>query len=604
MFQTFDDISEGHLSKERLALLRGELAAQGLNGFIVPHSDAYQNEYLPAHAERLAWLTGFTGSAGIAIVLTDRAVIFVDGRYTLQVREQSDPALFEFMNVADKAPSAWLRETLQPDMKLGCDPWLHSVQSFRQIEKACDAAGAHLEPCENLIDAIWTDQPPEPAEPVRIHPPAYTGRTGAQKRAEIADGLRKDGRDAVVLTDLTSIAWLLNIRGRDVAHTPIVLCRAILYADGTVDLFVDGDKVTDEVCVHLGDDVHIHDPNGFEHALAGLGRDGKRVQIDPATAPSPVFAILKESGAEIEESADPCTLPKAIKNEAELDGARAAHLKDGIALCRFLAWMSAEAPKGSLTEIEAARKLEEFRTASNALQDLSFDTISGAGAHGAVVHYRVTEKTNKALEPGTLFLLDSGGQYFEGTTDVTRTIAIGTPTEEMRDRFTRVLKGHITVASTKFPHGTTGAQLDGFARRALWSAGLDFDHGTGHGVGSYLSVHEGPQGISKRANTPFEPGMIVSNEPGYYKTDAFGIRIENLVVVTPAQEIEGGERPMLSFETITLAPIDRALINIALLSADELKWLNAYHRMVFDKVSPHLNEADRVWLEAATAPLT
>jgi Xaa-Pro aminopeptidase len=587
----------------RLALLREELAARGLDGFVVPRSDEHQGEYVPACAQRLAWLTGFTGSAGIAIVLKDRAALFVDGRYTLQAAAQIDPALFEIRHVTDEPPATWLGAALAGGAVLGYDPWLHTPHEVERLRTGAERAGAGLRAVEsNPVDRVWPGRPAAPLAPVVPHPDRFAGESAADKRARLARALAGEGVAAAVLTMPESIAWLLNIRGGDVPHTPLPLSFAILRDDGSVRLFIDRRKLAPGLDRHLGNAVTIEPPGHFGPALDALAVSGALVQADPATAAAWVFDRLAAAGGKIHRAADPCLLPKACKNPVELDGTRAAHRRDGAAVTRFLAWLAREAPKGTLREIAASDRLETFRRTGDHFRDLSFPTISGAGSNGAIVHYRATPETEKTLEPGTLYLLDSGAQYLDGTTDITRTIAIGTPTPEMRDRFTRVLKGHIALATARFPKGTTGTQLDAFARRALWEKGLDYDHGTGHGVGSYLSVHEGPQRISKAPNTqPLLPGMIVSNEPGYYKTGAYGIRIENLVVVTPVDT--AGEREVLGFETLTLAPIDRALVDRGLLDEGEIAWLNAYHRRVRETIAPLVDPETAGWLEEATAPL-
>jgi Xaa-Pro aminopeptidase len=590
---------------QHLALLRGALAQQGLDGFLVPRADEHQGEYVAPCSERLAWLTGFTGSAGLAIVLPDKAALFVDGRYTLQARDQTDTSRFEPVHIADVTPDIWLRGALKPGMRVGYDSWLHTPDGVQRLRQACEHAGATLVPgAANPLDAVWRDRPAPPHAPMVVHDAAYSGETGAAKRARLGRELGDDRLDAAILTLPDSIAWLLNVRGADIPHTPVALCFAILHADTTVDLFVDPAKATDAVRAHLGPDVRVREPAALGQALGDLGAAGKAVGVDPATAPSWIFDRLAEAKARIARGPDPCALPKACKNEVELDGIRAAHVRDGAALTRFLAWVARESAKGGLDEITASDRLEAFRHETGKLQDLSFDTISGAGPNGAIVHYRAEPRTNRVLEPGQLYLVDSGGQYRDGTTDVTRTVAIGTPDSEQRDRFTRVLKGHIALARARFPNGTTGSQLDILAREPLWRAGLDFDHGTGHGVGAYLSVHEGPQRISKAPSTvSLMPGMIVSNEPGYYKTGAFGIRIENLVAVHAADAADGSERPMLCFETLTLAPIDRALVDPDLLAEDEIAWLDAYHARVRDTLSPLVDEATRGWLADVTRPL-
>ncbi len=599
-FQPYDDLSDAATVAPRLAALRAELASRGLDGFVVPHSDAHQNEYLPANAERLAWLTSFAGSAGAAVVLKDKAAVFVDGRYTLQVRAQTDTAQFEPRDLVAEGPQGWLPDNLASGAKLGYDPWLTTANGVAGLRQAAERAGASLIACDsNPIDAIWTDRPAAPADPAIPHPANLAGESSAAKRTRIAAGLTKAGMDAAVITLCDSVCWLFNIRGSDLPHTPFVLAFAILHADGRAELFLDENKRTTELIAHLGDGVHLKPASDFAAALDALGK--KTVLADPATAAAAIFDRLNKAGAKIKHASDPCQLPKACKNAAELDGTRKAHIRDGAALSRFLCWFAREAPNGALTEIAAAETLEGFRRATNYLSDLSFDSISGAGANGAIVHYRVTRSTNAPILNDQMFLLDSGAQYPDGTTDVTRTLIVGTPTPEMRDRFTRVLKGHIALATARFPEGTIGMQLDSFARRPLWEAGLDYDHGTGHGVGSYLSVHEGPQNISKRpVSQPLRPGMICSNEPGYYKTGEYGIRIENLVVVTEPKAMAEGERPMMGFETITLAPIDLNLVEPGLLTDPERVWLNAYHARVLETLKPLLDEETRAWLEKAT----
>src|SRR3954451_1111371 len=551
----------------RLARLREVLVARRLDGFIVPRADEYQGEYVPPAGQRLAWLTGFTGSAGLAIVLADRAALFVDGRYTLQAAQQVDASVFEIRHLVDEPAGKWLGSALKQGMVLGYDPWLHTPNEVERFRAGAERAGATLQPIEsNPLDKVWAGRPPAPLAPVVPHPEVFAGESAEAKRSRLGQGLAEDRIAAAVLTMPESIAWLLNIRGGDVPHTPLPLSFAILRQDGSVTLFIDRRKLAPGLDRHLGNSVTIEAPDRLGPALDTLASAGARVQVDPGTAASWVFDRLEKSGGHIHRAADPCLLPKACKNLAELTGTRTAHRRDGAAVTRFLAWLAREAPKDGLKEIAASDKLEAFRREGEHFRDLSFPTISGAGSNGAIVHYRAMPETERRLEPGTLYLLDSGAQYLDGTTDITRTIAIGQPTAEMRDRFTRVLKGHIALATAHFPRGTTGTQLDAFARRGLWQAGLDYDHGTGHGVGSYLSVHEGPRRISKAPNVqPLLPGMIVSNEPGYYKTGAWGIRIENLVVVTPADS--GGEREILGFETLTLAPIDRALVDCDLLDA-------------------------------------
>ncbi len=590
------------ISADRLRDLRAELERRGLDGFLVPMADEYQNEYVPLRAKRIEWLTGFTGSAGLVVVLTERAAVFTDGRYTLQVADQVDGDLYDLRHIVDAPATDWIGEHLPAGAKLGYDPWLFTADGVRRFAEAAEKAGGALTPVDgNPIDVIWTDQPPAPMAPVVPHDVAYSGQPSAEKRAQLAEQLRKDGIDAAVVTASDSIAWLLNVRGDDVSHTPLPLSLAVLHADAQVDFFLDGAKRSEGLDAHLGNEVAIQTPDSFGPALDKLGQDGKTVLADPAVSANWVFDRLDKAGAKIVRGADPCQLPKACKNETELNGTRAAHRRDGAAVTRFLQWLDENAAGGAIDEIAAADHLAGLRAENDLFRDLSFDTISGAGPNGAIVHYRVTPESNRKLEPGTLYLVDSGAQYLDGTTDITRTIAVGEPTAEMRDRFTRVLKGHIAIATCRFPEGTTGSQIDVLARHALWQAGLDFDHGTGHGVGSYLGVHEGPQRVAKVGNTvALKPGMIVSNEPGYYKTDGYGIRIENLVAVVTADEMADAERPMLKFETLTFAPIDLNLVEPDMLSDDEKAWLNAYHADVRAILSPQIDAASQDWLAKAT----
>ena len=590
--------------ESRLAALRAELARRGLDGFVVPLSDEHQGEYVARRSQRLAWLTGFTGSAGMAIVLAERAALFVDGRYTLQAAAQVDGSLYEHRHITEEPPDAWLREHLAQGAALGYDPRLHGASQRDRMAAPCRAVGASLVPCEdNPIDVLWADQPPAPLGPIAPHPARFAGAETGEKREIVAARLAEKGAAAAVLSAPDSIAWLLNVRGADVANSPLPHSFAIVHGDGDVDWFVDRRKLLPEVPAHLGNAVHVQAPETMADVLDALAGAGKAVLIDEAATPAWMVDRLTEGGAEVIRGADPCALPKACKNAVELDGIRAAHRRDGAALTRFLAWLAA-APPGSITELDAVDRLATMRAGGEHYRGPSFDTISGAGPNGAIVHYRVTAKSNRTLEPGTLYLVDSGGQYLDGTTDVTRTVAIGRPEPEQRDRFTRVLRGHIALATARFPRGTTGAQLDTLARQFLWQAGLDYDHGTGHGVGHYLNVHEGPQRISRMGSgAALAPGMVVSNEPGYYKTGAYGIRIENLVAVTEADDADGG---FLGFETLTLAPIDRTLIDPAMLTADERAWLDTYHARVAQTLAPLLADdaATLAWLRAATAPLT
>jgi Xaa-Pro aminopeptidase len=594
-----------NISAQRLAALRLEMRAKGLDGFVVPISDEHMSEYVGAYAQRLAWLTGFGGSAGTAVVLADRAAIFVDGRYTLQVRDQVDGALYDYHNVPATSPAAWLAQHAPRHGRIGYDAWLHGRPWARGAAKALRGCEAQLVAVDNPIDAVWTDRPAPSSAPAFAH---VAGEDGADKRARIAQELNAKGADAGVISALDSLAWLLNIRGADVDCTPVALGFAIAHADGTADLFMAPEKVTPALRAHLGDGVRVEGREDFLPALAQLG--GRKVLVDPERAVEAIFAALEAAGAQIIEGRDPCVLPKAIKNRVEQAGHRAAQARDGAAVSRFLHWLSEAAPKGGVDEMGAAQKLHDFRAEGGLLRDLSFDTISGAGPNGAIVHYRVSPETNRELAPGSVYLVDSGGQYLDGTTDITRTVWVGPgdPPALVRDRFTRVLKGHIALASAVFPEGTNGSQLDTLARQYLWAAGLDYQHGTGHGVGSFLSVHEGPQRIAKasggQAGTgqPLMAGMIVSNEPGYYKTGDYGIRIENLVLVEP-REIEGAEGAFLGFETLTHVPIERALVDVALLSAGEVAWWNAYHARVLAIVGPQLTGAARDWLTEQCSPL-
>jgi len=592
----------------RLKALREELRRRALDGFIVPICDEHMSEYIGGYAERLAWLTGFGGSAGTAVVLTDPgqgrgAAMFVDGRYTLQVRDQVDGRLYDYVGTADQSVAGWLGQNAPAGGRIGYDPWLHTRDFADKLKAALAKLGAEpVALADNPIDAIWHDQPERSDAPMDVHPIAYAGRDSADKRADIAAWLEAEGLDCAVISALDSVAWLFNVRGADVVHTPVALAYALVHRDGTADLFAAPGKITYAVRAHLGNQVACRDYDAFPAALDALA--GKAVAVDPERAVAAIFARLDAAGAKVSARRDPSVLPRATKNPVEIDGHRAAQARDGAALSRFLHWLDGAAPQGGETELSAAARLLAFREATGKLVDTSFDTISGASANGAIPHYRVSEESNLPIPPDSLYLVDSGGQYRDGTTDVTRTIAIGTPSAEMRRRFTQVLKGHIALATARFPKGTTGGQLDALARQYLWADGVDYAHGTGHGVGSYLSVHEGPQRIASFGgmNEPLLPGMICSNEPGYYKGGEFGIRIENLVLVTPI-EVPGAEREMLGFETLTFAPIDRRCIDPALMRPDETAWLDAYHAEVLRVVAPQLEGESLAWLEAACAPL-
>jgi Xaa-Pro aminopeptidase len=603
-FQTFDDVPEGAASAPRVKALRTELAHRGLTGFIVPRADRHQNEYVPAADERLAWLTGFTGSAGAAVVLMDRAALFVDGRYTLQVRQQVDTALFAVEHLVENPPPQWLEKNLTSQDRLGYDPWLHTPESAERLAKACAASGASLVAVEpDLFDAIWPDRPVPPLGPVRLHDVAFAGEEALTKLARIRPEIGKLKADALVISDPHCVAWTFNIRGCDVPHTPLPLAFAIVPREGRPALYVDGRKLANDVRHSLEALADVREPSDLARDLAALGRDKKTVRIDQATASDALARLITGEGGKLGRGPDPIVLMKAVKNSVEIAGAGAAHRRDGAAVVRFLAWFEQAAAGGTLSEVEAVEALESFRRDTGKLKDISFPTIAGAGPDGAIVHYRVTRKTNRLIAPGSLFLIDSGAQYEDGTTDITRTLAVGEPTDEMRERFTRVLKGHIAIARAVFPDGTTGAQLDPFARQSLWEVGLDFDHGTGHGVGSYLSVHEGPARLSKLGTVPLKRGMILSNEPGYYKTDHYGIRIENLILVVEAPSVAGAEKPLNAFETLTLAPIDRRLVKPAMLTAQELRWLDDYHARVAASLAPLLDPPTHAWLKAATASI-
>jgi Xaa-Pro aminopeptidase len=582
------------------------MSKQGIQGFLVPLSDAHQSESPPQNAQRLAWLTGFSGSAGMAVVLEEKAAIFVDGRYTLQVRDQIDVDLFLPCHVSDEPPEKWIAANTPEGARIGYDPWLHTVDGLRRIGGGCQRAGAELVATEpNPLDTVWLEQPAEPVAPVEPHGSAYSGRTSADKRQEVSKTLLENGAGAAVLTAPDSIAWLMNIRGGDLPNTPVTLCFAIIAADGGIELFVDPRKLSSRTLAHFDDEVLVRPVDDFGDALSALGSSKTIVQVSPSAAPAWVMDRLETAKADVIRKPDPCALPKSCKNATELAGTRTAHIRDGAALCRFLAWLAVEAPKGGVDELSAVDHLYQCRAGGELFRGLSFETISGAGSNGAIVHYHSTPETNRSLEPGSLFLVDSGAQYLDGTTDVTRTVAVGEPTPDMRAHFTQVLKGHIAIATACFPVGTSGGQLDTLARHALWQEGLDFDHGTGHGVGSYLCVHEGPQRIAKRfADTPLRPGMILSNEPGYYKSGAYGIRIENLEVVRTAPQRGSDEREMLCFEALTLAPIDRALVDTSIMTAQEIDWLNAYHARVRETIGPLVDAATAAWLDQATQPVS
>ena len=594
MLQSFAAQTHPDQGPPRLADLRVQMRANSVDAFLVPRADAHQGEYVAPRDARLAWLTGFSGSAGFCAVLPDIAGVFVDGRYRVQVRSEVAD-VFTPVDWPETRLSDWLTEHLPTGATIGFDPWLHTVQEIKTLTE--DLQEYVLRPVDNLVDAIWADQPSAPTQPFTVHALEHAGETHDDKRERIA---KKLAAQAAIITLPDSIAWLLNIRGTDIERNPVPQAFAILHASGKVDLFAGSGKA-DDIVEHLGQDVFVHDIAHFLEAVAQLPGP---VQIDGKSCPEIVASTLEDAKIATVKRADPCLLPKAIKNQTEIAGAKAAHARDGVAMVKFLAWLDEEAPKGQLTEIDVVKALEGFRIQTNALRDISFETISGAGPNGAIVHYRVNEKTNRAVNKGELLLVDSGGQYVDGTTDITRTIIVGEPSAEHRACYTRVLQGMIAINRIRFPKGVGGQHLDVLARAPLWLAGQDYDHGTGHGVGSYLSVHEGPQGISRRSEIALEPGMILSNEPGYYREGAFGVRIENLITVIPAPDLPGADaRDMLSFDTLTFVPLDRRLIDTGLLTKAERDWIDRYHADTVTLLAPRLDDATRAWLTNACAPL-
>ncbi|MFM9975080.1 MAG: aminopeptidase P family protein [Beijerinckiaceae bacterium] len=601
-FQSFTSTSDGKSGAARLKALRKLLMERRLDGYLIARADEHQNEYLPASEERLAWLTGFTGSAGFGIVLNDQAAVFSDGRYTEQLAAQIDQSAFTPVSIIDHPPSQWLASHAKAGARIGYDPRRHTDEGLKRFQDAADKAGIQLVPSEpNAIDALWMDRPAAPLTAVTLHPKKYAGVAAQKKIDELKAWLAGEKLDALAITDPTGLAWLFNIRGGDVMHMPLPIGYAVLPATGRPQIFIDGRKLSNAVRSALEDMADVREPSDLETAFKTLGAAQSKVRFDKESASVALVKTLREAGGHPDSGINPIALRKAVKNKAECEGARQAQIRDGAAMAEFLCWLDGEAPKGKLTEIDAAVALEGFRQQTKALKDISFDTISAAGPNAALPHYRVNTQSNRRLARG-IYLVDSGGQYQDGTTDITRTIAIGKPTAEMMDRNTRVLKGMIAVSRVVFPKGTSGAQIDSFARAFLWQAGLDFDHGTGHGVGSYLGVHEGPQRIAKLGVTPLEQGMMLSNEPGYYKAGHYGIRIENLVLVEE-RIIAGGERPMLGFETLTLCPIDRRLIKASLLTGEERRWLDVYHARVFKVIGPLVSKTTRGWLKQACAPL-
>ncbi len=603
MFQTFSHLSDPGAVAERVAAVRALMAKAKIDCLLVPRSDEHQGEYVPACAERLRWVSGFSGSAGIAAIARKAAVLFTDGRYSVQARAETDTSVFEISMLPRWRLAEWLGEHLGKGQTIGFDPWLHTASEIARFKAALTPKGIRLKPTpRNLIDKAWGKQrPPPPSAPVIPQPVEFAGKASAEKIADIQKLLKADGQSAAVLTLPDSICWLFNIRGGDVEHNPVVLAFAIVPASGKAELYIDPAKIGRDAKAHLATVAKVLPRTKLAERLAALKAQGKRVRVDLDTAAQWFASSI--GPASLAKGSDPCILPKAIKTSAEIDGARAAHVRDGAAVVRYLAWLDDWASDGTLDEITAVQKLEEFRRDTNLLREISFATISGSGPNGAIVHYRVTERTNRKLTPGELFLIDSGAQYQDGTTDITRTVAIGTPSDDMKRHFTAVLKGHIAIATARFPNGTRGIDLDPFARRALWEIGADFDHGTGHGIGSYLSVHEGPQSISRAGMTVLQPGMLISNEPGYYREGAYGIRIENIVLVMAAEIPSGGDRPMMSFETLTLVPIDRRLVDRDMMTAAEIAWLDTYHARVRETLSLKLDAGTRRWLEQATAPI-
>ncbi|SFC05985.1 aminopeptidase P family protein [Tropicimonas isoalkanivorans] len=599
MYQTFDVTTRPEDGPPRLAALRSKLAEMDLDGFLVPRADAYQGEYVAPHDDRLAWLTGFTGSAGTCAVLMGAAGVLVDGRYRVQVRAQVDQAYFTPLDWPKVHLADWLAEQLPDGGRIGFDPKLHTVADIERLRRKGADAGIEYVAVENPVDALWDDQPPPPAGPISVHPLNYAGEDHADKRARLARELAEAGARAAVIGLPDSVAWLLNIRGSDIPRNPVPHATAILHDDGRVELFCAPEKLSEDVRAHLGPDVTCHPPEALSDRLAAL--EGP-VRLDRTSAS--VWVAEQPGKTEVAMGQDPCVLPKARKNPAEIAGMQAAHLRDGAAMCRFLAWLDREAPRGTLTEIDVVTQLEEERRRDPLLRDISFETIAGSGPNGAIVHYRVSEKTNRAVTPGDILLVDSGGQYADGTTDITRTVATGPVSEEQRACFTRVLQGMIAISTLRWPVGLAGKHLDAIARAPLWRAGQDYDHGTGHGVGAYLSVHEGPQRLSRQSDVPLEPGMVLSNEPGYYREGAFGIRIENLIHVVDAPTLPGGDdRDMLAFETLTWVPIDRRLILRDAMTKAERAWLDAYHAETRSRIAPELDGEALAWLDAAVAPL-
>lgn len=605
MFQEYEVKSQGEQGSARLALLRSAMKQEGVTAFLVPHADEHQNEYLPQRAERLSWLTGFTGSAGFCVVMMDKAAVFSDGRYTVQLGEQIDTTCFDPENLIDNPPSKWLETHADQKDIIAYDPWLMTLEQIGVYERVAKKTGASLKPVENLIDRVWQDQPPKPMGQVTLHDVQHAGKASLDKIADIQGEILQKDCHMTILNDPASLAWLFNMRGKDVVHNPLALGFAIVPAKGKPQLFIEDEKLNETVKADLLQVADLHEPDALLSSLQNHSA-GNTVLCDPNRIPVAMARVIEEAEGRIVEGRDPVILPRAIKNETELEGARRAHIRDGVAMCKFLAWLDQQTP-GTLTEIDAAKRLEELRASTalamgSELKEISFDTISAAGAHAALPHYRVNTQSNRTIAEGEIYLVDSGGQYEDGTTDITRTIAIGELSPEIKTDFTLVLKGHIAIDQLRFPPGTRGIDIDVLARHALWQHGKDYAHGSGHGIGSYLNVHEGPQGIHRRSMEVLKPGMIISNEPGYYVVGSHGIRIENLVIVKEAQE-RGGNIKTHSFENITWTPIDKRLIDRELLNNEECDWLNAYHAQVYERISPHLKTSEQQWLKEATSHL-
>ncbi len=603
MFQNFEASTKSETVAERIALLRKEMLRAEIDVFLIPHSDTHQNEYLPPNEERLAWISSFDGSAGFAVVSADRAVLFVDGRYTIQANSQTDTSIFDIEDLVATPPSKWIEKNLGADTRVGFDPWLFTISQKKTYENAAEKIDAKLVSTENLIDRIWQDRPAEPITPISIQPMDYAGVEASQKLADLRQKIGESEADMILISDLASIAWLFNIRGSDIIHTPITIAFALIPVDGKAVLFIHPEKLDEPTTAYLADLCEVRAPDDLQPVLADKSK-GNKVYCSSSSVPAHLGDVITEAGGEIVTGSDLVALPRAIKNEVELEGAKSAHLRDGVAVTQFLAWLDRQTP-GTIDEISAATQLENLRSETarrmnSELMEISFDTISGSGPNGAIVHYRVTRQTNAMLLDNSLYLVDSGGQYRDGTTDITRTVAIGTPPKQAITDFTLVLKGQIAISTARFPAGTRGVDLDVLARNALWKQGLDYAHGTGHGVGSFLSVHEGPQSISRRSMTPLKPGMIISNEPGMYREGKYGIRIENLIYVEPAQELAEGNVPVHSFGNLTWVPIDLRLVNPDLLVNEEQTWLNDYHAQVREMLTPWLDPADTEWLEQAT----